>query len=146
MDVMMNSSKNGNLSTPESLEDNRIKLAEERTELAALRTLFSAERTLSAWIRTGLAGVAGGLALTHLFEFESSLHKLTANFLGEVLIVWSMGIFFYSIVSYRSNCRRIEYSSSRRGNLVPLSLISFFAILLSILAFLMSLHRLFNYK
>lgn len=79
----------------------------DQTILAGERTRFAAERTISAWMRTGLASVGGGFAIVHLLDFSSVHHKIIANIVGELLIVWGICIFIFSLRDYKASCVKI---------------------------------------
>lgn len=91
-----------------NLAKERTLLARERTLLARERTRFSAERTLSSWIRTGLASVGGGFAIIRLLVFQAISHRIMANIIGEILIVWGIVILVLSLIDYRKSCKKFK--------------------------------------
>lgn len=85
--------------------DDQLMLAKERTFLAIERNRLAALRTFNAWIRTGLAGVGGGIAVIKFIPFSHETHRIAADIIGEFLILWGIGIFFYSLYEYFKNCK-----------------------------------------
>ncbi len=124
----MQNSENG----PEPISKESLSLAKQRTDLASERTQMAAERTFSAWIRTGLAGVGGGLAIAHFLIFRNPLHKMASVILAELLILWGVGIFIFSYVSYLQFCRRLEQTSGYKTPKAISGIIIFILLLFSI--------------
>lgn len=69
--------------------------------LAEERTLLAAERTFSAWLRTALAAMAGGLAIIRLVVFKTELHRLMANVIGDILILWGGLVIVMASIDYK---------------------------------------------
>jgi putative membrane protein len=119
-------------------QNQRDILAQTRTHLASERTLLAAERTFSAWIRTGLAGMGGGFAIIRLISFQSFLHKMIADFIGEFLILWGMGVFIFALFRYLKSVKRLEvtvgHSISIWGTIVVACSLVFISMLLMFIA------------
>lgn len=132
---------------PEEIKDRKVDtvtlMAKERTMLASERTWLAAERTFSAWMRTGLAGVGGGLGVIHFLFFDSTYHKLAADWVGELLIVWGIAIFIFAFISYSRFCKRLEKITGYRRRRAVLGAIVMFVLLLSVMFLLMNVNRLF---
>ncbi len=99
--------------------------------LAEERTLLASERTFSAWIRTALTAMAGGLGILRLIVFKTSLHKIIAHVIGELLILWGCLIIILSAMDHKRTRDRLHisktYKSSKLGFaivLLPLLIIS----------------------
>lgn len=101
--------------------------------LAGERTRFAAERTISAWMRTGLASVGGGFAIIHLLVFSSTHHKMIANWVGELLILWGICIFIFSLRDYKASCAQIKYAINKSEWWVTVTTIIFMIVSLLLL-------------
>lgn len=104
------------LKNPNSLENERNLLAIERTRLAS-------ERTFLSWIRTGLTGVGFGVAVARFVVFHSPEKELQAKFVGQLLIVWGIIVFIFSLVSYWRSYKNYKLDKDYKGILTGISLL-----------------------
>lgn len=109
----------------------------EQIILANERTRFAAERTVSAWMRTGLASVGCGFAITRLIVFQTFNHQLIANAIGEILIVWGIFIFFFSLKDYKASCKKLKNAESKNEWWITTTIVLF--IVVSLFLFLLTL-------
>ncbi len=123
--------------TVTDLLNERVALAKERNLLAGERTRLSAERTLSAWMRTGLASVGGGFAIIRLLEFQNVTHRVMANAVGEVLIIWGIIIFILALIDYRESCKKVEHTNKRNQGWITITILIF--IMVSLFLFYVTL-------
>ncbi len=79
----------------------------ERNALAKERTQLAAERTFLSWIRTGLTSVGIGIAVARFVIFHNVFHQNLAHFIGQLLILWGIGIFVFALFSYRRTRQQI---------------------------------------
>lgn len=112
------------MSESEDLEE-RVLLAHERNHLASERTRLAAERTISAWLRTGLATVGGGFAIVRFLTFGNINHRLMANAVGELLILWGIFIFLFALKDYRASCQNLEVAPHKNELWVSLTVLVF---------------------
>ncbi len=115
----------------------KANLEVERNVLARERTRFAAERTLSSWIRTGLASVGAGFAIIRWIFFENLAHKIMANFLGGVLIIWGILVLVFSLLDFKRTCQNLE-GSVKTPTLLWASITVFVFILVSLFLFYVS--------
>lgn len=108
-------------------------LEEERNALALERTRLASERTLLSWIRTGLTGVGLGIAIARFLYFKEAEHQMIARYLGQLLIIWGIGIFIFSLFSYRHSYRKLEIKEGYRNTLIGITVIISFLVLFSLI-------------
>lgn len=116
----------------------RSDLAKERNILASERTRFAAERTVSAWIRTSLASIGGGFAIIRLLTFETINHRIIANAVGELLIIWGIVILLLSLIDYRKTCQKLKHTINKR-NEWWVTITIFVFIIISVLLFFVTI-------
>lgn len=119
-------------------ENLRVGLAKDRNLLAKERTRFSAERTISSWLRTSLASVGGGFAIVRLLPFELVSHRIMANVIGEILIIWGTIILILSLVDYRRTCKKLEHTINKTNELW-VTITVFVFILVSLFLFIVTI-------
>lgn len=112
---------------PQTQENERNILAEERTQLAA-------ERTFLSWIRTGLTSIGIGIALARFIIFRQFEHQLLGHFIGQMLILWGIGIFIFALMSYRRTTRQIK-APPYWGSFAGLTIVTAILIVLSLALF-----------
>jgi putative membrane protein len=101
-----------------------IKLAEEQMRLAA-------ERTYLSWIRTGLTSVGIGLAIARFILYKRDLNQFTGQWIGQLLIIWGIGVFAFALLSYRKSYYKLKQFKTEKHPLLPLTIITAALILFS---------------
>ncbi len=112
--------------------DERTLLARERTRLANERNRLANERTFLAWIRTGLASVAGGVAIIRFLTFHTYTNQVIAHYIGCILVVLGIVIFFLSFVDYKNSCKKLEVENGYAGSVLSIAAMSIVLILVSL--------------
>jgi len=118
--------------------DERELLARQRTDLAVQRNRLAAERTFLSWIRTGLAGVGGGVAVIKFLPFKETTHRLLADLVGQLLVLWGIALFIYGAVTYLQTCRRLPGLASNRASSISIIAIALSLTVLVLLLFLIT--------
>lgn len=117
----------------------RVELAKQRNQLAFERTRLSAERTVSSWIRTGLASAGGGFAIIRLLVFQNVSHRVLANIIGEILIVWGILIMIFALFDFRNSSKKFESIGSNKRNEWWITITMFIFILVSLFLLIVTL-------
>lgn len=112
--------------------DERVLLARERTDLAIERNRLANERTFLAWTRTGLAAVGGGIAVIRFLTFQTGAHRITAHFIGCVLVLLGIGLFSLSFFDYKSSYNKLKLQDGA-GSLWSMGTVSVLLIVISII-------------
>lgn len=119
--------------------EQQLKLAQERTDLASERNKLANERTFLAWVRTGLAGVGGGIAILRLLTFKQPSHQITAQFVGEALILWGIFVFFVAWLEYYKFFKMQKENHGKGTSFAYVSILAFTLIILSAIMFVITL-------
>ena len=110
-------------------------LEQERNKLANERTLLASERTFLSWLRTGLTSIGIGIAIARLLIFNNPQKEYIADLIGQLLIVWGIIIFIFSLISYRRSYKKLNPSINNFYALTGLTFLTSLLILLSCVLF-----------
>lgn len=129
------------MSEKDRILDERVLMAQERTSLASERTRLANERTFSAWIRTGLASAGGGIAIIRLLSFENYTHQIAAQWIGTVLVLIGIAIFFLSVMDYWSSYKRLKSQKRYVGSIIAVTAMAFILIIALIILLVITVHQ-----
>lgn len=112
-----------------------VSITNEQVILAQERTLLAAERTFLSWIRTGLTSIGLGIAIARFIVFKNISHQHLGHRVGQLLILWGIGIFVCSLVSYKRSCKKLKQMAPTQDSFAGLTIATIVLILLSLILF-----------
>lgn len=120
-------------------EDKAVALSQYQNEslkYAEEQLRMSAERTYLSWVRTGLTSVGIGIAIAKFILFRSALNQTTGRWIGQLLILWGMGVFMFALLSYKKSYQKLKIVRNDKYPFAPLAIITAFLLFISIILFI----------
>jgi putative membrane protein len=117
---------------PLTYQEESLRYAEEQMRMAS-------ERTYLSWVRTGLTSVGIGIAIAKFILFRSAFNQTTGRWIGQLLILWGMGIFIFALLSYKKSFQNLRFLKKEKHPLAPLIVITAILVFIALTLFVIVL-------